>query len=183
MLASLVFCYTAARRSAHTPAKKTGSIHLISYAFAPFLVSHGGIMSLTPPFCISPQSLVHMTSSPSWGSDVCADWATSIVWKMVACPRISCMANYIELADQNCAIKMSSSMTWQSCTSLHSPGKHLLPIATNGVPLWVMVIHCQPQATHNKWRSTELIVVNDGIGHDENWQCIVLCEIDFLLIF
>jgi len=54
-----VFCYTAARRGAHTTAKKTGLMHSISDAFPPFLVSHGGIMSISPPSCISP---VHMTS-------------------------------------------------------------------------------------------------------------------------
>ena len=46
------------------------------------------------------------------------------------------------------------------------PGKHFLPIATDGVPaLWVTAIHCQPQSTQQKWRSTELIVVNDGMGY------------------
>lgn len=34
--------------------------------------------------------------------------------------------------------------------------------------LWVNVIHCQPQAIHKKWRSAELIVVNDGMGHDND---------------
>jgi len=50
---------------------------------------------------------------------------------MVACPRISSTASSItrlvELADQNCAIKSSSSVTWRASTSLHSHGKHLLP--------------------------------------------------------
>ena len=58
-LASWLFCYTAARRGAHAAAKKTSSMHFISNAFAPFLVSRGGIMSPTPPSCISP---VHTTS-------------------------------------------------------------------------------------------------------------------------
>jgi len=30
-----------------------------------------------------------------------------------------------------------------------------------------MVIHCQPQATQKNWRSAELIVVNEGVGHDD----------------
>jgi len=61
------------------------------------------------------------------------------VWKMVACPRIpstaSSITHLVELADPNCATKTSSSVTWQASTSLHSHGKHLLPIATDGVPL------------------------------------------------
>jgi len=31
-----------------------------------------------------------------------------------------------------------------------------------------LVIHCQPQATQKKWRSAELIVDNDGMGHDDD---------------
>jgi len=31
-----------------------------------------------------------------------------------------------------------------------------------------VVIHCQPQATQKKWTSAELIVVNDGMGHDDD---------------
>jgi len=31
-----------------------------------------------------------------------------------------------------------------------------------------MIIHCQPQATQKKWRSAELIVDNDGMGHDDD---------------
>ena len=46
-------------------------------------------------------------------------------------------------------------------------GKHLLTIAADGVPLWVLVIHCQPQATQKKWRSAQLIIDNDGMGHDD----------------
>ena len=59
-------------------------------------------------------------------------------------------------------------MKWQASTSLHSHGKHLLPIATDwdGVPHWVLVIHCQPQATQKKWRSAELIIGKDRMGHD-----------------
>jgi len=65
-------------------------------------------------------------------------------------------------------------MTWRASTSLHSHGKHLLPTTTDGVPLWVLVIHCQPQATQKKWRSTELIVDNDGMGHDaDDSECLV----------
>ena len=51
---SRIFCYTAARRSAHTATKKTGSMHFISDAFAPFLVSHGRTMTLTLLSCMSP---------------------------------------------------------------------------------------------------------------------------------
>jgi len=36
------------------------------------------------------------------------------------------------------------------------------------LPLWVTVIYCQPQATQKKWRSTELIVDIDGMGHDDD---------------
>jgi len=43
-----------------------------------------------------------------------------------------------------------------------------MPIATDGLPLGVLVIHCQPQATQQKWRSAELIVDNDGMGHDND---------------
>jgi len=90
---------------------------------------------------------------------------------MVACPSISFTASSItrlvELADPNCATKTSSSVTWQASTSLQSHGKQLLPIATDGVPLWVLVIYCQPQATQKKWRSAELIVDNDGMDHDD----------------
>ena len=35
-------------------------------------------------------------------------------------------------------------------TSLHRPGKHLQPIATDGVSLWVTVIHCQLLTTQKK---------------------------------
>jgi len=56
---SVLLYSTAARGGAHTAAKNTGSMHVISDAFASFLVSCGGIMSPTPPSCISP---VHMTS-------------------------------------------------------------------------------------------------------------------------
>ena len=107
--------------------------------------------------------------SVAWGSDVCAGWAAPIV-EMVACSRKSSTASsktrLAELAKPNCAIKTSSSMTWRASASLHSPGKHLLTIATDGVPLWVTVIHCQPQATQKNWRSADLVVVNDGMGHD-----------------
>jgi len=34
-----------------------------------------------------------------------------------------------------------------------------------------LVIHCQPQATQKKWRSAELIVDNDGMGHDDEVTC------------
>jgi len=84
------------------------------------------------------------------------------------CSTTSSITRLVELADPNCAIKTSSSVTWRVSTSLHSHGKHLLPIATDVVPLWVLVIHCQPQATQKKWRSAELIVDNDGMGHDDD---------------
>jgi len=58
---------------AHTAAKavyfNSDAFFFNSDAFVPFLVSRGGIMSPTPPSCISP---VHMTSPQSWGSNVCA---------------------------------------------------------------------------------------------------------------
>jgi len=46
----------------HTTAKKTSSMQFSSDAFALFLLSHQGIVSLTPPPCISP---VHITSPQS----------------------------------------------------------------------------------------------------------------------
>jgi len=144
-------------------------MHFVSDTFAPFLVSRGGIMSPTPPSCISP---IHMTSLLSQGSDVRAGLVTFTVWKMDACARISStvssITRLVELADPNCAIKTLSSVTWRASTSLQSHGEHLRPIATDGVPLWVMVVHCQPQATQKKWRSAELIVDNDGMGHDDD---------------
>ena len=66
---------------------------------------------------------------------------------------LSSITRLVELADPNCAIKTSSSVTWRVSTSLHSHGKHLLPIATDGVPLWVLVIHCQPHTTQKNWEA------------------------------
>jgi len=61
-------------------------------------------------------------------SDVCACWATPIVWEMVVCARISSTASSVTrlvgLADPNCSIKTSLSATWSASTSLHSSGKH-----------------------------------------------------------
>jgi len=110
-----VFCYAAARRGAYTTAKKTVSTHFISDASVPFMVSHGGTTSQSVPSYVS---AVHVTSSPSWGRDVCVGLATSVAWEMVACPTISSTASSItrvvELADPNCAIKTSSNVTWRA---------------------------------------------------------------------
>jgi len=46
----------ASRRGAHTAAKKTGSMHFISDAFAPFLVSREGINVLN-------STILHLTGS------------------------------------------------------------------------------------------------------------------------
>jgi len=59
-------------------------------------------------------------------------------------------------------------VTWRASTFLHSHGEHFLPIAIDGVPPWVTVIHYQPQATQKKWRSAEVIVGNAGMGHDDD---------------
>ena len=50
-----MFCYTAVRRGAHAAAKKTSSMHFISDAFVPFLVSRRDhVLNLT---------ILHLTGS------------------------------------------------------------------------------------------------------------------------
>jgi len=62
-------------------------------------------------------------------------------WSPTQCPRMPFTANSItrlvELADPNCAIKTSSSVTWRASTFLHSPGETLA-------------------ADRDRWRASEL---------------------------
>jgi len=101
-----------------------------------------------------------------------------IVWEMVACPRLSSKANSItrlaELADPRYAVNPSSSETWWPSTSLHSHGKHLLVTAIDGVPLWVMVVHCQPQAAQKNMEKSR--------AHRRQWWAIVFLNFIFVLL-
>ena len=135
--------------SSETRCKYTGSMYFIWNAFAPFLVSHGEIMSLTLPSCISP---VHMTSPPSWGSDVCAGWAP---FRRVGDGRLLKDIFYSEFFNARRRtgrpkLRYKDVIIKRDMASFHISPQSWETLAANRNrcrALWVTVIHCQPQAT------------------------------------
>jgi len=77
---------------AHTTTTKTTSAHFTWDASAASLASHGCMMPLTPPFCLS---LGSMTLSPVWGKDVYAGLATYIIQSKGAQPLRLCRPHYV----------------------------------------------------------------------------------------
>ena len=163
----------ASRRGAHTAAKKTGSMHFISDAFAPFLVSREGINVLN-------STILHLTGSYD---------LTTIIRQR----RLRWLGHVHRMEDGRLPKDILYSEFYNAprrtgrpklrykdvikrgmagFQSLHIHGKHFLPIAADGVPL-SFGYSLSGTSYAKKWRSAELIV-DDGMGHDDNGDTMII---------